>query len=138
MKQTRHKILTDFGQIRTVEKRVQQTFPGDYSNLYGEAFPPFLLSRIGLMISVPVMPISDANVCGKSFHLASIRPCKYVQPFPQVRATVLASTCNRSRKYVQPSLQVLAGKRHNTSSFRNLFPPCFSTEPSPDHYSLLP
>ena len=100
--------------------------------------PPFLSSRIGLTISAPVLPLSDAkhcsrsrkrlqpplqsiatvpaNVCGKSLHLASvlastcIRPCKYVQPSPQVRATVPASTCNCPRKYVHPSLQVHASE----------------------------
>ena len=40
-----------------------------------------------------------ANVCGKSLHLASVlastcnRPRKYVRPSLQVRASVLASTC---------------------------------------------
>ena len=79
--------------------------------------PPFLSSRIGLTISAPVLSLSDAkhcsrsrkrlqpflqtfasvivNVCGKSLHLASI----------------LASTCNRPRKYVQPSPQVRASER---------------------------
>ena len=78
--------------------------------------PSFLLSRTGLAIPVPFLPISDAkhcsrsrkrlqpplqsfatvpaNVCGKSLHLAS----------------VLASTCNRPRKYVHPSLQVRASE----------------------------
>ena len=40
-----------------------------------------------------------------------IRPCSALPLFPQVRATVPASTCNHPRKYVNP------------------FPPCFSTEP---------
>ena len=69
--------------------------------------PPFLSSRIGLTISAPVLPLSDAkhcsrsrkrlqpplqsiatvpaNVCGKSLHLASVP----------------ASTCIRPRKYVR-------------------------------------
>ena len=46
----------------------------------GESSLPFLLSRIGLAISVPVLPISDA------VH------------------------CNRSRSALHPSSQVLAGK----------------------------
>ena len=78
--------------------------------------PPFLSSRIGLTISAPVLPLSDAkhcsrsrkrlqpplqsiatvpaNVCGKTLHLASVP----------------ASTCNRLRKYVHPSLQVRASE----------------------------
>ena len=38
-----------------------------------------ILYRIGLAISVPVLPISDAVHCN--------RPCKYVHPSLQVRAS---------------------------------------------------
>ena len=79
----------------------------------GESSLPFLLSRIGLAISVPVLPISDAVHCN--------RPRSALQPLPQCTASVLAvhcilhaNICNLSRKYVQPSSQVLAGK----TSFR--------------------
>ena len=48
---------------------------------------PFFLSRIRLTISVPVFFISDAVHC-----------------------ILHANTCNLSRKYLRPPLQVLAGK----------------------------
>ena len=80
--------------------------------------PSFLSSRIGLTISAPVLPLSDANVCNRSRKrlqpflqtFASvivnvcgekICPCKYVHPSLQVRATVPASTCIRPCKYVR-------------------------------------
>ena len=70
-------------------------------------FFPFLLSRIGLTISVSLLPVSDAVHCN--------RPCSAVQPLLQCTASVLAvhcilhtHTCNLSRKYLQPSLHVLA------------------------------
>ena len=58
-------------------------------SLYGEPFLPFLLSRIGLTTSVPVLPLSDAVHCNRSrsaLHLSlqctasvpavhCIRPC---------------------------------------------------------------
>lgn len=50
-----------------------------YSDPYGESVLPFLLFRIGLTISVPVLPISDASTCNRSR--------KYVHPSPQVRAS---------------------------------------------------
>ena len=56
-------------------------------------FFPFLLSRTGLTISVSLLPVSDAVHC--------IRPCSALHP---------PHTCNLSRKYLQPPLQVLAGK----------------------------
>ena len=46
----------------------------------GESSLPFLLSRIGLAISVPVF--------------AHVRR-KYLQPLPHVLASVLASTCGK-------------------------------------------
>ena len=73
----------------------------------GESSLPFLLSRIGLAISVPVLPISDAVHCN--------RPRSALQPLLQCTASVLAvhcilhaNICNLSRKYVQPSSQVHA------------------------------
>ena len=63
--------------------------------------PSFLSSRIGLTISAPVLPLSDAKHCNRSrkrlrekLHLASVP----------------ANTCNRPRKYVHPSLQVRASE----------------------------
>ena len=61
--------------------------------------PSFLSSRIGLTISVQVLPFSGAKHCNRSRKRLrekpsfSICPCKYVQPSPQVRASVSASTC---------------------------------------------
>ena len=68
-----------------------------------------ILYRIGLAISVPVLPISDAVHCNRS--------CSALQPPLQCTASVLASTCIRPRKYVHPSLQVRASE---IGSFRNL------------------
>ena len=74
---------------------------------YGEPILAILLSRIGLMISVLVLPISDAVHCNRSRSA--------LQPLPQCTASVLAvhcilhaNICNLSRKYLQPSSQVLA------------------------------
>ena len=50
-----------------------------------ESFLPFLLFRIGLAISVPAFPLSDAVHCN--------RPCSALHPPPQCTASVLASTC---------------------------------------------
>ena len=71
----------------------------------GESSLPFLLSRIGLAISVPVLSISDAVHCNRprsalhppllctaSFHR------KRLQPFLQTFATATANVCNRHRK----------------------------------------
>ena len=81
-----------------------------------------ILYRIGLAISVPVLPISDAVHCNRS--------CSALQPPLQCTASVLAvhcilqaSTSNLSRKYVHPSPQVRATVLASTSeigSFRNL------------------
>ena len=72
-------------------------------------FFPFLLSRTGLTISVSlfarlrrsaVQPSLQCSATAPAVHC--IRPCsalhsprKYVQPFPQVLATILARTCDR-------------------------------------------
>ena len=93
---------------------------GGYCDPYGACLSSLFLSRIGLTISVPVLPISDAVHCNRS--RSALHPplqctasvpavhClfsrKYVQPSPQVRAIVPASTCVRTCKYVNPFLQV--------------------------------
>ena len=74
---------------------------------------PFLLSRIGLAISVPVFPVSDAVHCNPS--------CSALHPPLHVPATVLARTCNRPRTYLQPSSHVLAVKR-SFSAVQKSFP----------------
>ena len=43
---------------------------------YVESFIPFLLSRIGLALSVPVLPISDARTCNRP--RTYLRPSLYV------------------------------------------------------------
>ena len=57
---------------------------------YGEPFLAILLSRIGLMISVSVLPISDAVHCNRSRSA--------LQPLPQCTASVLAVHCIFSHK----------------------------------------
>ena len=68
-----------------------------------------ILYRIGLAISVPVLPISDAVHCNRS--------CSALQPPLQCTASVLAvhcilhaNICNLSRKRLQPPLQTFAVK----------------------------
>ena len=85
---------------------------GGYSDSF---FPPLLLSRIGLAISLPVFPISDAVHCNPS--------CSALQPLPQCTASALAVHCIRpcsalplftanvcilSRKRLQPPSQTFA------------------------------
>ena len=81
--------------------------------MWSPFFLPFLLSRIGLTISVPVLPISDAVHCNPS--------CSALHPPLQCTASVLARTCNRPRKYVHPSSHVLAVKR-SFSAVQKSFP----------------
>ena len=68
----------------------------------GASLLPVLLSRIGLAISVPVLPISDAVHCNRSRSA--------LHPPLQCTASVLAVHCLFSRKYVQPSPQVRASE----------------------------
>ena len=86
--------------------------------------PFFLLSKIGLAISMPLLPISEAVHCNRSrsalqpstqctatvHAVHCIPPRSVLHPSTQVRATLHASTCIRPRKYVQPSLQVRASE----------------------------
>ena len=61
-----------------------------YSDPYGESVLPFLLFRIGLTISVPVLSISHAKLC--------IRQRKALHPPTQSFASAHAKLCIRSRK----------------------------------------
>ena len=75
-------------------------------------FFPFLLSRIGLTISVPVCPSQTqcsatvpAVQCNRS--CSALHPSlqctvssTHMQPFPQVLATAPASTCGKRRLYL--------------------------------------
>ena len=71
----------------------------------GASLLPVLLSRIGLAISVPVLPISDAVHCNRS--RSALHPplqCtasfhrKRLHPFPQTFATAIVNVCIRHRK----------------------------------------
>ena len=61
-----------------------------YSDPYGESVLPFLLFRIGLTISVPVLSISHAKLC--------IRQRKALHPPTQSFASANAKHCIRQRK----------------------------------------
>ena len=71
-----------------------------YSDPYGESVLPFLLFRIGLTISVPVLSISHAKLC--------IHQRKALQSPTQSFATANAKLCNRQRKALQPPTQSIA------------------------------
>ena len=94
---------------RHIFNRCSVRIGGYRDPIWGVSLLPYLLSRIELAISVPVLPISDAAHCNRS--------CSALQPPPQCTASVLAvhcilpaSMCNRPRKYVCPSLQVRASE----------------------------
>ncbi len=85
---------------------VQQKYPGGCSAPMESSSLPFLLSRIGLAITVPLFahlrrsalqPPSQCTATAPAVHC--IRPCSALHP---------PHTCNLSRKYLQPSLHVLA------------------------------
>ena len=71
-----------------------------YSDPYGESVLPFLLFRIGLTISVPVLSISHAKLC--------IRQRKALQSPTQSFATANAKLCIRQRKALHPPTQSIA------------------------------
>ena len=59
----------------------QQALPvGLQCSMWSPFSLPFLLSRIGVEILVPALPISDARTCN--------RPCTYLQPSLQVPASI--------------------------------------------------
>ena len=76
---------------------------------YGEPFLPFLLSRIGLTTSVPVLPLSDAVHCNRS-RSALQPPLQCTASVLAVHCILHANICNLSRKRLQPLLQTFAGK----------------------------
>ena len=71
-----------------------------YSDPYGESVLPFLLFRIGLTISVPVLSISHAKLC--------IRQRKALHPPTQSFASANAKLCIRQRKALHPLTQSIA------------------------------
>ena len=76
----------------------QQKLPWGNSAPYGESTLPYLLSRIGLTISVPVLPISDAKLC--------IRQRKALHLPTQSIASANAKHCIRQREALHPPTQM--------------------------------
>ena len=92
----------------------QQALPvGLQCSMWSPFSLPFLLSRIGLTISVPVLPISDAVHCNPS--------CSALHPPLQCTASALAVHCIRPCSALQPSSHVLAVKR-SFSAVQKSFP----------------
>ncbi len=77
------------------------------------------------MISVPVLPISDAKLC--------IRPRKALHLPTQSFAFVLAKLCIRSRKALHPLLQTFARK----DAFIYRMYTTSSTHEPPQKYTLI-
>ena len=74
-----------------------------YSDPYGESVLPFLLFRIGLTISVPVLSISHAKLC--------IHQRKALQPPTQSFATANAKLCICQRKALLTQMGAICIKR---------------------------
>ena len=74
-----------------------------YSDPYGESVLPFLLFRIGLTISVPVLSISHAKLC--------IHQRKALHPPTQSFATANAKHCICQRKALLTQMGAICIKR---------------------------
>ena len=74
-----------------------------YSDPYGESVLPFLLFRLGLTISVPVLSISHAKLC--------IRQRKALQPPTQSIASANAKLCICQRKALLTQMGAICIKR---------------------------
>ena len=74
-----------------------------YSDPYGESVLPFLLFRLGLTISVPVLSISHAKLC--------IRQRKALHPPTQSIATAHAKLCICQRKALLAQMGAICIKR---------------------------
>ena len=74
-----------------------------YSDPYGESVLPFLLFRIGLTISVPVLSISHAKLC--------IRQRKALHPPTQSFASANAKHCICQRKALLAQMGAICIKR---------------------------
>ena len=74
-----------------------------YSDPYGESVLPFLLFRIGLTISVPVLSISHAKLC--------IRQRKALHPPTQSIASANAKHCICQRKALLAQMGAICIKR---------------------------
>ena len=73
--------------------------------VWGVSLLPYLLSRIGLVISMSLLPVSDAVHCNRSRSA--------LQPPLQCTASVLAVHCIFSRKRLHPGLQTLSSRVAN-------------------------
>ena len=78
---------SDIAAWRAVRQRTGAKLPPDEGNHCGPR-AAFFLSRIGLTISAPVLPLSDANVCNRSR--------KRLQPPPQTFASVIVNVCGKN------------------------------------------
>ena len=73
--------------------------------VWGVSLLPYLSSKIGLVISLSLLPVSDAVHCN--------RLCSALQPLLQCTASVLAVHCIFSRKRLHPGLQTLSSRVAN-------------------------
>ena len=80
-----------------------------YSDPYGESVLPFLLFRIGLTISVPVLSISHAKLC--------IRQRKALHPPTQSIATAHAKLCICQRKALLAQMVLFVSSASGVSWF---------------------
>ena len=80
-----------------------------YSDPYGESVLPFLLFRIGLTISVPVLSISHAKLC--------ICQRKALHPPTQSIATAHAKLCIRQRKALLAQMVLFVSSASGVSWF---------------------
>ena len=80
-----------------------------YSDPYGESVLPFLLFRIGLTISVPVLSISHAKLC--------IHQRKALHPPTQSIATANAKHCICQRKALLTQMGAIVSSASGVSWF---------------------
>ena len=79
---------------------------GGYRDPYGLCLSSLISqSKIGLVISLSLLPVSDAVHCN--------RLCSALQPLLQCTASVLAVHCIFSRKRLHPGLQTLSSRVAN-------------------------
>ena len=85
----------------------------------GVSLLPFLLSRIGLTIQVPVFPFSDAKHCNRSR--------KRLQPLPQTFATFASNVCILCLKRLHPLPQTFASTCKRPRKASPLSPQAFAS-----------
>ena len=100
--------------------RDHQIHQRGYSDLSGVCrLLPFLLSSIGLTISVPVLPFSDAKHCNRSR--------KRLHPLPQTFATFASNVCNLCLKRLHPLPQTFASTCKRPRKALPLSPQAFAS-----------